>query len=82
MSTKEENITLKIETGIVRDGFCQTIQVYISLDSKIYFWKKTKKSLDLSKIHRNISEQPPYSYSVRSRIPHRNSKILFVLSTD
>ena len=37
--------------GIVPDGFCQTI-----LDSKIYFWKKTKIFLDSSKIHRNISE--------------------------
>ena len=63
MSTKEENITLKILDGIVRDGFCQTIQVYISLDSKIYFWKKTKIFLDLSKIHRNISGQPPYRHT-------------------
>ena len=29
--------------GIVCDGFCQTIQVYISLDSKIYFWAKKQK---------------------------------------
>ena len=45
--------------GIVCDGFGQTIQVYISLDSKIYFWKKAKIFLDSSKIHRNISVQPP-----------------------
>ena len=47
--------------GIVLDGFCQTIQVYISLDSKIYFWKKTKIFLDSSKIDRNSEQQFPHS---------------------
>ena len=59
--------------GIVCDGFGQTIQVYISLDSKIYFLEKKQKYFWIRQKYIETSvKNPPHvsKWSLNFKLNH------------